>query len=153
MNTSLKAKNAYRDNSQAAKTTRDTEYDAFARITSRIKSAASKGRPGFNELVDALHENRRLWTVLAADVASKSNSLPPETRASIFYLSEFTQKHSSLVLRKQASVRPLLEINIAIMRGLRQINPKPNSAHRNADLPTTGKKDRSALSVQGATLS
>lgn len=119
MNASLRAQNAYRHHAQAAKTTRDTEYDAFARITSRLKSAATKGRTGYNELVDALHENRKLWTILAADVASKSNSLPPEVRARIFYLSEFTQKHSSLVLRKEASIRPLLEINVAIMRGLR----------------------------------
>lgn len=85
-----------------------------------MKTAATKGRSGYNELVGALHDNRRLWTILAADVASKANSLPSELRARIFYLSEFTQKHSALVLRKEASVKPLLEINVAIMRGLRQ---------------------------------
>ncbi|MEM6481210.1 MAG: flagellar biosynthesis regulator FlaF [Pseudomonadota bacterium] len=120
MNASQRAQNAYRHHAQAAKTTRDTEYDAFARVTSSMKIAATKGREGYNELVEALHDNRRLWTILAADVASKANSLPSELRARIFYLSEFTQKHSTLVLRKEASVRPLLEINVAVMRGLRQ---------------------------------
>ena len=120
MNASLRAQHAYRHHAQAAKTGRETEYDAFARVTSRIKSAATKGRAGYNDLVDALHENRKLWTILAGDVVSKSNALPSDMRARIFYLSEFTQKHSSLVLRKKASVKPLLEINIAIMRGLKQ---------------------------------
>lgn len=136
MNASLRAQNAYRHHAQAAKTTRDTEYDAFARITSQLKVAATKGRPGFNELAAALHDNRKLWTILAADVASKSNSLPSDLRARIFYLNEFTQKHSTLVLRKEASVRPLLEVNIAIMRGLRVSN-LPNSAHGEIDHPTT----------------
>ncbi|MEM6899775.1 MAG: flagellar biosynthesis regulator FlaF, partial [Pseudomonadota bacterium] len=122
---------------QAAKTTRDTEYDAFARITSRLKAAASKGRSAYNELAEALHENRKLWTILAADVASKSNSLSPDIRARIFYLSEFTQKHSSLVLRKEASVRPLLEVNIAIMRGLRQSMATPQATRNEGLGPLT----------------
>ncbi len=136
MNARLRAQHAYRHQAQAAKTGRDTEYDAFARITSRLKSAATKGRAGYNDLVDALHENRKLWTILAGDVVSKSNGLPPEVRARIFYLSEFTQKHSSLVLRKEASIRPLLEINIAIMRGLRHTQQAEASALKRAGQPS-----------------
>lgn len=141
MNARLRAQHAYRHQAQAAKTGRDTEYDAFARITSRLKSAATKGRAGYNDLVDALHENRKLWTILAGDVVSKSNGLPPEVRARIFYLSEFTQKHSSLVLRKEASVRPLLEINIAIMRGLRH-------AHQ-AKTPELKRTDQASAMIAG----
>ena len=139
VNATQKAQNAYRNNAQAAKTTRDTEYDTFARITSRIKTAATKGRACYNDLAAALHDNRRLWTVLAADVASKSNELPPEIRARIFYLNEFTQKHSALVLRKKAGVRPLIEINVAIMRGLRQSTPQASP-----DRAATGRTAASA---------
>ncbi|WP_317056378.1 flagellar biosynthesis regulator FlaF [Roseovarius rhodophyticola] len=119
MNATLYAQNAYRDQTQSVKTHKETEFDAFARITSRLKQASSLGRKGFKELAAALHDNRRLWTLLASDVASTSNGLSPELRARIFYLSEFTRQHSTQVLKQTGTVEPLIEINTAIMRGLR----------------------------------
>jgi flagellar protein FlaF len=74
----------------------------------------------FPKLAEALHENRVLWTALASDVAGEANQLPAELRARIFYLAEFTLLHTSKVLAKQASAVPLLDINAAILRGLRQ---------------------------------
>ena len=114
------AQNAYRDTSGPIRTERDTEYDIIARATSRLKRAAARGRDGFGELAEALHDNRRLWTLLAADVAANDNALPRDLRARILYLSEFTRQHSSKVLRNRASVAPLIEINTAVLRGLRE---------------------------------
>ncbi|MFD1160357.1 flagellar biosynthesis regulator FlaF [Roseovarius aestuarii] len=119
MNAITKAQNAYRNDAQLIRTDRDTEYNAFAEITHRLKTASSRGADGFRDLAGALHDNRRLWTILAMDVADKSNTLPEMLRARILYLSEFTQQHSSKVLTKQATVDALVEINTAIMRGLR----------------------------------
>jgi len=67
---------------------------------------------------EAVDLNRRLWNLLAVDVLSDENLLPEETRASILSLNEFTRTHSRKVLREEADVRPLIEINAAIMRGL-----------------------------------
>jgi flagellar protein FlaF len=114
------AQRAYAQASTPIRTARGTEYQAIVRITHRLKAAAQKGKAGFNELVEALHDNRKLWTLLATDVADPDNKLPKEIRARIFYLAEFTQLHSSKVLTGGVSVRPLLEINTAILRGLRQ---------------------------------
>lgn len=119
MNATVNAQNAYRNTSHSVKTPKEAEYDAFARITSRLKKAASPGTSGFKELAAVLHDNRRLWTILASDVASNTNELSPELRSRIFYLSEFTRLHSTKVLDKIATVDPLIEINSAIMRGLR----------------------------------
>lgn len=113
------AKTAYTTNSAPIRTPRGTEYEAFARVTHRIKSAAEKGRAAFPELVAALHANRQLWTMLAADVAEDGNGLPESLRARVFYLAEFTVLHSSKVLRGEAEAEVLIEINTAIMRGLR----------------------------------
>ena len=96
-----------------------TEYDLFAQVTHRLTQAARLGKSGFAALAEAIHDNRELWTTLAVDVADSDNGLPEDLRAQIFYLAEFTQVHSRLVLKKQASVVPLIEINAAIMRGLR----------------------------------
>lgn len=128
MNATLKAQEAYRKKSQPIRTDRDTEYDAFAQITSRLKSAAARGSSGFKALAAAVYDNRRLWTILASDVASKENALSPDLQARIVYLSEFTRLHSTKVLRREASVDPLVEINAAMMKGLRRPRTAPAAA-------------------------
>ncbi len=95
-----------------------TEYQAFARITQRLKSLAAN-RTDFGALAAALSDNRRLWTILAVDVAGQENALPQALRARLFYLAEFTEHHSRRVLKGEAEVGPLIEINSAIMKGLR----------------------------------
>lgn len=102
---------------------RRIEYDVIARITSRLKSAIEAGK--FGPLVEALHENRNLWRVLAIDVADADNELPKDLRARIFYLAEFTDAHTSKVIRRQDNAVPLLEINTAILRGLRPTGDTP----------------------------
>lgn len=118
MNSLLQAQSAYRSQIRATGTWRGIEYDAFARITHRLKVAGSHAPRGFAELAAALHANRQLWSILAADVAGSGNRLPPELRAQIMYLAEFTRLHSGKVLRNSAPVDPLVDINTAIMRGL-----------------------------------
>ena len=103
----------------SVRTPRDIEYDAFARVTRMLRVAASEGSMGFSRLCQALHDNRSLWTALAMDVAEPANLLPPPLRAQIFYLAEFTMHHSAKVLKGDASVAPLIDINTAVMRGLR----------------------------------
>ena len=119
MNALNMAKTAYATTQSPIRTPRSTEYEAFARITHRLKEAATLGRSGFTRLAEAVHSNRRLWTMLAGDVADAANGLPKELRAQIFYLAEFTNQHSTLVLRGEGDVDVLVEINTAIMRGLR----------------------------------
>ncbi len=117
MNAFNMAKTAYSNSSTPIRTPRSTEYDAFAQITHRLKSASQSGN--FPALATALHENNKLWTLLAADVSDKDNALPESLRGRIFYLYEFTTQHSRKVLRKEAAVDVLVDINTAIMRGLR----------------------------------
>lgn len=118
MNAHLLARTAYSGAAAPTRTDRGTEYDAFARCT-RALSAAQDGSGGFPALVRALHDNRRLWTALAADVSGDGNRLPRMLRARIFYLAEFTQAHSRRILDGAAEVSALIDINTAVMRGLR----------------------------------
>jgi flagellar protein FlaF len=113
------AQAAYSQDSAPIRTIRGTEYEIFARVTHRMRLAAAQGKTGFAALAEAIHNNRRLWTLLAADVADSENGLPRDLRARIFYLAEFTQDYSGKVLSKGASIAPLVEINAAMMRGLR----------------------------------
>lgn len=117
MNASLKARHAYAPTSALIRSTRGIEYDVIARITYRLKTAIENGK--FGPLVEALHENRNLWRILAIDVASPENQLPKELRARLFYLAEFTDHHTSKVISREESAVPLLEVNTAVLRGLK----------------------------------
>ncbi|MFC3118687.1 flagellar biosynthesis regulator FlaF [Jhaorihella thermophila] len=60
-----------------------------------------------------------MWNIFAADVASHANKLPAELKARLIYLAEFTQVHTRRVLAGEATVDALLDVNTAVMRGLR----------------------------------
>jgi flagellar protein FlaF len=112
------ARQAYAPNRTAVQTGRSTEFTLFSQITARLRAASAPNKENFAELASAIHDNRRLWTILAADVSDVGNTLPDTLRAQIFYLSEFTQIHSRKVLRGAADVSALLDVNAAIMSGL-----------------------------------
>lgn len=114
MNALQMARTAYAPATTATSTPQSVEYDAFVRITSAMRRA-ERGAAR----ISALHDNRSLWTLLAGDVADAENGLPPDLRARIFYLAEFTRQHTSRALAGDAEIDVLIEINTAMMRGLR----------------------------------
>ncbi|RVV97953.1 flagellar biosynthesis regulatory protein FlaF [Mesobaculum littorinae] len=114
MNAYHQAQTAYAPATAPVRTDRSVEYEAIARITRHIKQADEN-----RSLVTALHENRRLWTILAVDVAGNDNALPEALRAQLFYLAEFTFQHTSKVIAGKADRDVLIEINTAVMKGLR----------------------------------
>jgi len=118
VNANRLAQSAYRDQARSVRTDRGLEYDAFARVTQRLVVAAGQDPRDIPNLAAALHDNRRLWTILATDVADAQNPLPAPLRAQIVSLAQFCHRHSSAVLTTKASLQPLIDINTAIMRGL-----------------------------------
>jgi flagellar biosynthesis activator protein FlaF len=112
------ARQAYAPANSPLRTDRSTELQIFSQTTARLRLAAAATPADFARLATALHENRRLWTLMAADVADDDNGLSPDLRAQIFYLAEFTAYHSRKVLKGEATVEALVDINLAIMRGL-----------------------------------
>lgn len=115
-----RASSAYGDPKASVRSPRQVEYQAFAKITQELKGATSDAKPAFPQLVAALHENLRLWTIVATGVAMDENELPNGLRAQLFYLAEFTRAHTSKVLKGEAEAEALIDINTAIMKGLRQ---------------------------------
>lgn len=119
MNAFARAQRAYSAMSAPTRTARNAEYDAVARITQKLQQASDLGAAGFPSLAQALHDNRKLWSIFAVDVADTKNTLPADLRARIFYLAEFTHHHTNQVLARRANAEPLIEINKAVLRGLR----------------------------------
>jgi flagellar protein FlaF len=113
------AQRTYARKAEPTRTPRTLEYDLLAQATQRLTKAWPDRRTNFAALATALNENLNIWSTLAADVADPQNGLPPALRARLFYIYQFTEKHSRDVLSKDASVEVLTDINTAVMRGLR----------------------------------
>lgn len=62
--------------------------------------------------------NRKLWTLLVSDIADPNNKLSNEIKANIFYLGEFVEYHSRKVISENSTLTPLIDINLALLRGL-----------------------------------
>jgi len=119
MNAALNARSAYSRLDMPSRSPRMVEYDLIARVTQRLTAAWAKRREDFAGLATAVTDNQRLWSTLAADVAEPGNGLPAPLRAQLFYLYQFTVEHSRTVLDDTGSIEVLVDINTAVMRGLR----------------------------------
>jgi len=120
LNAYSNAQKGYGKASAQIRTPKGLEFEAFARVTRKLKLSFDNPRTGYGHLAEALFENRRLWNLLAGEVAQQDNALPQGLRSQIFYLSEFTNHHSRKVLSNTATLGALIEVNVAIMRGLKK---------------------------------
>ena len=119
MNVVERAKEGYGRNAVPIKSHRSAEYEAIAKISHRLRAAALKKDKHYPEFVEALSDNGRLWTTLAVDLAQPENALPKELRARLFWLAEFTAHETTRILRNEGDVSILIEINAAVLQGLR----------------------------------
>ena len=121
MNMTSLAQSAYAPASAATHTPRDIEYHAFAHVTGKLADARDRAAEvgGLTRLAEAMFDNVRLWATLAADCASDANRLPRELRAPIIGLANFARTHMAKVLAGSETVDALIEVNMAIMKGLR----------------------------------
>ena len=83
MNAAQRAQAVYGDAKTSQKTASQVEYQAFAKITKALSGASRTTEPDFPQLAEALHENIRLWTIVAAGVAVEENALPSSLRAQL----------------------------------------------------------------------
>jgi flagellar biosynthesis activator protein FlaF len=113
------AHDAYARPDAPARNARAVEYELFVRMTRALSAAWAQRKQNHLALVTALYDNGKMWRTLAVDVADIGNELPSALRAQLFYLYEFTTEHSRKVLDGTASAEVLVEINTAVMRGLR----------------------------------
>ena len=116
ISTSL-AKSAYAASTAPVRTDRGTEYAAFQTVTAKLKQA-TRADASMPERAQALHDNRKLWTILASDLAEAGNGLPQSLRAQLFYLAEFSLLQSRKALESPDALEALVDINTAVMRGL-----------------------------------
>lgn len=112
------AATAYATMTQTMASPRSAELQAFLRVNGRLMAARNNPEIAFTDLADAIHMNTRLWTILATDVASEGNTLPDALRAQIVSLALYSQKTGRAVLRGEAELNDLIDVNSAITNGL-----------------------------------
>jgi flagellar protein FlaF len=129
MDVAAKAANGYRAVQLQTESPRSIEAKLFAEITAGLMRARRAGKSGFNELVTALHRNRMLWDALLADLALESNALPTPLKAQLIQLGHFVREFTGRVLRGEEDVEALIDVNNAILEGLRAPNQAGDSDH------------------------
>ncbi len=119
MNAYSQARTAYAQAAAPTRTDRGTEYSLFAQVTQQLKAVDAADKSQFARLADAVHTNHRLWNTLAADLMQDENALPVSLRAQLISLAIFVGKQTHVILSGRGSTDSLIEINTAIMKGLR----------------------------------
>ncbi|HVN00154.1 MAG TPA: flagellar biosynthesis regulator FlaF [Caulobacteraceae bacterium] len=109
---------AYQQAAQRAETPRDAEYRLFGQVTRALMDLKSTPRDDIAAWIDVLHWNRRLWAALADDCSQEGNALPAATRAQIISLSLYVHRTTSQVMRHEADLDALIELNRTMMQGL-----------------------------------
>lgn len=113
------AQGAYQSMQTAAEDPRSREYRLFIQVTAQLERAAEEDE--VNGTVGlALHDNRRLWNALMEDLSGDGNQLPKALKAQLISLGIWVNRHSSEVLRGEAHVQPLIDVNRMIIGGLAQ---------------------------------
>lgn len=110
------AHEGYASGARRMRTPRAIEYDAFARVTAGLRNAERSG--DFPALAQAVHENRQLWSLLAADLVEPANGFPDTLKARLLSLASFSFAEGGRVLSRVSGIDALIAINTAMMRGL-----------------------------------
>ena len=95
-----------------------TDRSIEAEILSSINLRLTRNEFNFPALTEALQKNRELWTCLAVAVSSEANSLPADLRGKIFYLYEVVRDQTDKVLRGEAKVGLIVDLNTSVIAGL-----------------------------------
>jgi flagellar protein FlaF len=96
---------------------RDIEHRVFAQVTAALQEAAAPDTH-FTKRIQAAHRNRELWQTLACDLADEDNGLPEDLRARLISLAIWVTGETTRVIRTDASMQALIDVNSSIMQGL-----------------------------------
>ena len=113
------ARTGYAQAAAPVRTDRASEYAIFAKVTAGLSAVDETDKTQFAALVRAVHDNQRLWGALEDDLLIETNGLPVPLKAQLLGIAGFVRRHSAHVLAGRASVAALIDINTAIMKGLR----------------------------------
>lgn len=116
-----RAATAYGNAGRATVDQRELEANALLKAAHAFEDIRRGWGPGSEaELDAALHYNRKLWTIFAAEAANAENPLPLEIRNNIANISIFVFKRTMELLAAPSAkkIEALIGINKALAAGL-----------------------------------
>jgi len=113
------AQQAYKNSQRELASEKSIELQVFSQITSRLRAADVSQIGGMSKLAEALTDNVKLWNILLTDLSFETNTLPEDLKAQIISLAKFTQMHTLEVLGGRAKQDVLIDINQAMINGMR----------------------------------
>ena len=113
------AQQAYKNSQRELASEKSIELQVFYQITSRMRAADISETGGMSKLAEALTDNMKLWNILFTDLSLASNKVPSELKVQIMSLAKFTQSHTFEVLAGRAKHDVLIDINQAMINGMR----------------------------------
>jgi len=119
MSTASLARQAYQTSAHVAPTPKAIEADAFQRVTTLLKNSRETNNTTFGDTVQAVHMNKRLWSLLASALAEDQNALPQDLKVGLLNLALFTERQCKDVLSGESPVDAMIEINQAVLSGLK----------------------------------
>lgn len=119
---------AYKRTITQTESPRQIERRVFANVTAELEAqsvefdvteqSGDKLRILSGGLRETLSYNQRIWQTIRSDLVNPANGLSPDLRAGLISLSLWVESHTNEVLKGQKKVKPLLDINRSIIRGL-----------------------------------
>ncbi|SHH79557.1 flagellar biosynthesis regulator FlaF [Cognatishimia maritima] len=119
---------AYKRTISETESPRQIERRVLSTVTAELESKslafdqAEESLDKLTLLADGLREtlwyNQRVWMALRNDLADPGNALAPDLKAGLISLALWVDSHTQGVLKGEQKVRPLLDINRSILRGL-----------------------------------
>ncbi len=122
MSEAQQAARGYSKNGENIKDFRTQEYDVILGVTRELKKVQSNADSTFNDVVSVVHKNEKLWNAIGSQVAEEANALPLNLKASLFSIARFVSAHSTEVLKRNADLDVLLELNVSVLRGLKGVS-------------------------------
>jgi len=108
---------AYKQTIRTTETPRDMERKIFVKITGGLERHANDG-PLSAGLKDFLEQNQKFWLALRGDLIHPDNALPGEIKGTLINLSYWVDRQTVSILKGEADVQPLVDVNRSIMDGL-----------------------------------
>ena len=112
------ATDLYRAHSAQLQTDKQQEYETILDVTRKLKRAQNTTKMDFEKLAITIADNRQLWIAIASVASSDRNMLSSSLRAGLVYLNEFVAVQSSKVLQGKATIEPLIQVNVSVLKGL-----------------------------------
>ena len=114
------ALSAYRQNARSGLSGRRAEAALLLQCAQDLQAAVVADRVDFDRLAMAAAQNRRVWSLIAADVTEPECPLADDLRQSVVNISVFMLEASltALVDPRPERIEPLIRVNRTIAEGL-----------------------------------